>query len=96
VIGTGNEFPSLVKANTDAAGEQLMLRMIWHLKLAGFTAGRQKNPSGAISPDKLTVILTDGAQHVYDVFSTTPTGPGDVHFNEVPLPNLQPDPGIPD
>jgi len=96
VIGVGNEFPNLVRANTEDAGEQLMLRMIWHLKLAGFTAGRQRNPSGRISGDKLTIILTDGNQHVYDVVSTTPTGPLDVHFSEVPAPNLQPDPGIPD
>ncbi len=96
VIGVGNEFPALVNANTDDAGEQLVLRMIWHLKLAGFNAGRQRNPSGLISRDKLTIVLIDGAQHVYDVFSTTSTGPGDVHFTEVPLPNLVPDPGLPD
>jgi hypothetical protein len=96
VIGTGNEFQNLVKQNTEDAGEQLTLRMIWHLKLAGFTAGRQRNPSGIISKDKLAIVLVDGAQHVYDVWSTTGAGALDVHFDEVPLPNLVPDPGIPD
>ena len=101
VLGTGNEFPSLTAprnsdAESEAAGTQLMLRMIWHLQLAGFNAGRQRNPSGAISPDKLTVFA-DGAWHAYDVFSTRPPGtPLDVHFDEVGSPNSIADPGIPD
>ena len=96
VIGVGNEFQFLVRQNTDDSGEQLVLRMIWHLKLAGFNAGRQRNPSGLISRDKLTIVLIDGNQHTYDVYSTTGAGTGDVHFTEVPIPNLVPDPGLPD
>ena len=46
--------------------------MIWHLKLAGFEAGRQKNPSGAISGDKLTVFL-EGKWVAYDCFSSVGT-----------------------
>jgi len=96
VLGTGVEFPGLVAANNDTAGVQLLLRMIWHLKLAGFDAGRQKNPSGLISGDKLAVFA-DGAWHAYDVYSTRPPGqPLDVHFDEIGSPNPIPDPGIPD
>jgi hypothetical protein len=95
VLGTGNEFPSLTAQNSEAAGELLMLRMIWHLQRAGFTAGRQQNPSGRISGDKLSVVV-DGILRVYDVVSTTDTGRLDVHFDEVPAPIYVADPGIPD
>ncbi len=30
--------------------------MIWHLRLPGFRPERQKNPSGLISGDKLTIF----------------------------------------
>jgi len=72
VCGTGNEFP-LLKAPTgnladrQANAEQLLKRMIWHLQQASFTAGRQRNPSGLISKDKLTVQV-DGILRAYDVF----------------------------
>jgi hypothetical protein len=69
--------------------------MIWHLQRAGFTAGRQQNPSGRISGDKLSVVV-DGILRVYDVVSTTDTGRLDVHFDEVPAPIYVADPGIPD
>ena len=97
VLGVGTEFPSITaQGGSEAAGLQLMLRMIWHLKLAGFQAGRQQNPSGRVSEDKLTV-LADGMWRVYDVVSTRHDGsPLDVHFDEVPLPNHVPDPGVPD
>jgi len=97
VVGTGKEFPSITaQGDSDAAALQLMLRMIWHLRLAGFQAGRQKNPSGAISGDKLTVFA-DGAWHAYDVVSTRHDGsPLDVHFDEVGSPVNMPDTGIPD
>lgn len=97
VLGTGTEFPNLTKqGDSEAAASELMLRMIWHLQLAGFQAGRQRNPSGAISGDKLTVFA-DGAWHAYDVLSTRPPGtPLDVHFDEVFPPNYVPDPGIAD
>lgn len=51
----------------EANAEALLLRMIWHLQQAGFTAGRQRNPSGSISKDKLTVRI-DGTFRAYDVF----------------------------
>ena len=97
VLGVGTEFPSITaQGGSEAAGLQLMLRMIWHLKLAGFQAGRQQNPSGRVSEDKLTVLV-DGMWRVYDVVSTRHDGsPLDVHFDEVPLPNHVPDPGVPD
>ena len=42
--------------------------MIWHLHLAGFQAGRQRNPSGAISIDKLTIVhqrRVEGVRHLH-------------------------------
>ena len=49
------------------SAEELLLRIIWHLKLAGYDAARQRNPSGAISNDKLNIFI-EGAWHTYDVF----------------------------
>lgn len=96
VLGTAAEFPAQVAqgSNVDVM-EELMRRMIWHMQVAGMQAGRQKNPSGAISKDKLTAFL-DGAWHVYDVLSDRASGPFDVHMDEVPLPNYQADLGIAD
>src|SRR5206468_7964135 len=53
VFATAEEFPYLtaVFGSDDeavAAADQLLLRTIWHLQLAGYQAGRQRNPSGAI------------------------------------------------
>ncbi len=72
VCGTGQEFPALTapcadQGSRDTNQEQLLLRMIWHLQQAGFTAGRQRNPSGIISGDKLTVQV-EGTYLAYDVF----------------------------
>ena len=68
--------------------------MIWHLRLAGFQANRQRNPSGLISNDKLTINI--GGWHVYDVMSLGYAGvAGRVTFNEVPLPDPVPDPACP-
>ena len=102
VCGTGNEFPALKNATADLAtrqanAEQLLLRMIWHLREAGFSAGRQKNPSGAISNDKLCVVV-DGVTRAYDVFAayddfTIPMG---TIMSEVAPPNMQDDAGWPD
>lgn len=101
ICGTGNEFPALKNPTADQATRdanlvELLRRMIWHLQQGGFTAGRQQNPSGAISKDKLCVVV-DGVTRAYDVF------PG-VDFSvalttqmvEVAPPNLQSDAGIPD
>lgn len=71
VCGTGNEFPALKNPTVDLAtrdtnAEELVERMIWHLRQGGFTAGRQRNPSSIISNDKLCVIV-DGVLRAYDV-----------------------------
>jgi len=50
-----------------AAAAELLRRAIWHLHLAGYQSGRQRNPSGAISNDKLTIAI-DGAWRAYDIF----------------------------
>lgn len=81
--GTANEFPLLTAPAIDAAtranqNEELLRRMIWHLNKDGFVAGRQRNPSAAISKDKLTVGI-GGETIAYDVFQG-------VDFNqEVPV-----------
>ncbi|OFW27847.1 MAG: hypothetical protein A3H97_23640 [Acidobacteria bacterium RIFCSPLOWO2_02_FULL_65_29] len=72
VYATGREFPTLTAAPpTESEGisraEELLLRTIWHLKQYGFDAGRQRNPSGAISNDKLTIFIS-GGWHAFDVF----------------------------
>lgn len=72
VRATGEEFaylraPRATESEAVSAAEELLLRTIWHLRLAGFTAGRQRNPSGAISNDKLTAII-DGTWRAYDIF----------------------------
>jgi hypothetical protein len=99
--GTANEWASLAngeatQAARDAHQEELLLRMIWHLNNAGFQAGRQQNPSGAISVDKLTVIV-DGVLRAYDMFTggaySDPIG---IHVIEVAPPNQVADPGTPD
>lgn len=99
--GTGNEWAALANAAPsqavrDANQEELLLRMIWHLNTAGFQAGRQQNPSGAISVDKLTVIV-DGVLRAYDMFTggafSDPIG---LHMIEVAPPVQVADPGTPD
>jgi hypothetical protein len=102
VFGCGNEFPHLLavfgsESQAVAAAEQLLLRTIWHLKLAGYDAARQQNPSGLISNDKMSLVI-NGAWHVYDIFSLGSAGvPTRITgLQEVPLPNPVPHPGIPD
>ncbi len=72
VYATGREFPHLTGPPSTGgeairSAEELLLRIIWHLKLAGYDAARQRNPSGAISNDKLNIFI-EGAWHAYDVF----------------------------
>lgn len=99
--GTGNEYPALKNAVATLAAreanqEELIRRMIWHLKQAGFTAGRQKNPSGAISKDKLAVVV-DGVTRAYDMLpGVDPSVPLTTHMDEVFPANLVDDAGIPD
>jgi hypothetical protein len=101
VFGTASEFPHLTRvfgSDSQALGaaEELLRRTIFHLHLAGFDAGRQRNPSGAISNDKLTIHI-GGSWHVYDIFSLGYAGRATtVQFFEVPAPNHIPDGGIPD
>ena len=101
VFGTASEFPQLTRvfgsdSQATNAAEELLRRTIWHLHLAGFDAGRQRNPSGAISNDKLTILI-GGSWHVYDIFSLGYAGRATtVQFFEVPAPNHIPDGGIPD
>jgi hypothetical protein len=101
VFGTAAEFPHLTRvfgsdSQAIGAAEELLRRTIWHLHLAGFQAGRQRNPSGAISNDKLTILI-GGSWHVYDVYSLGYAGRAtNVQFFEVPAPNHVPDGGIPD
>jgi hypothetical protein len=102
VYATAREFPNLTAAPaTESEGiaraEELLLRTIWHLRLYGFDAGRQRNPSGAISNDKLT-ILVDGAWRVFDIFMdlARPGVPMRVIFLEITGANPIAYPGIPD
>ena len=101
VSATSNEFPHLTAVmGSDqaalAAADELLGRTIWHLQLAGFQAARQRNPSGAISSDKLSVVI-DGRWHVYDIFSLGGAGRATrVQWLEVPLPNPVGNDGIPD
>jgi hypothetical protein len=90
VYHTANEFPNLM---TVLGSEELLRRMIWHMHLAGYQAGRQRNPSGVISNDKLTIFI-NGAWHAYDVFGLQ--DPLTVHFLEVSPASYVPDGGIPD
>jgi hypothetical protein len=101
VRATAREFPNLTAPKpTEAQSlrecEELMLRMIWHLQLAGYPSGRQRNPSGAISLDKLTILI-NGAWHAYDVLSLGNVNEEiPIHFIEVFPANHVPDGGIPD
>jgi hypothetical protein len=79
-----------------AAADELLSRTIWHLQLAGFHAARQRNPSGAISSDKVSISF-NGRWRVYDIFSLGVAGRATrVVWIEVPLPNPVADEGIPD
>jgi len=73
VFGTAAEFSYLTRVfgsegEAVAAASELLDRTIWHLQLAGFQAGRQRNPSGLVSEDKVTIFVS-GSWHVYDIFS---------------------------
>lgn len=62
VCGTGTEWASLCAIAADAATRtannvEFIERCIWHLQQAGFTAGRQRNPSGIISVWHLSVYV---------------------------------------
>jgi hypothetical protein len=102
VHATGREFgylkgPFSSDSQAIGASEELLMRIIWHLQLGGFPAGRQKNPSGAISNDKLNIFV-NGGWHAFDVFLDYGRA-GQVTqtiFFEVEPSNPQPSDGIPD
>jgi hypothetical protein len=86
---TAAEFPHLSgpQPTQDAsfnATAELLRRMIWHLQVAGYQSARQRNPSGGISKDKLTIFI-DGQWHAYDVFVAvgTPGVPANINMLEV-------------
>lgn len=101
VFATAAEFPRLTAVfptdqQASNAATELLLRMIWHLHLAGYQAGRQRNPSGLISGDKLTILI-NGGWHAYDVMSLGFAGRATtVQFLEIGSPVYVPEPGIPD
>ncbi len=102
IYASGHEFPYLTaprgsENDSMIATDELLRRMIWHLQLAGYQAGLQRNPSGAISRDKLTVF-SDGSWHAFDVFRNvgTPGQPADVITLPVTPASYVPEPGIPD
>jgi hypothetical protein len=87
ICGTGNEFPALLLATAagetgdpaaiaarESNAEELVLRCIWHLQAAGFTAGRQLNPSGIASKTRVCVEVDSGVVdpptylREYDIF----------------------------
>jgi hypothetical protein len=100
VRATGDEFSCLLAVfpTEDEAlvnAEQLLRRMIWHLESAGFQADRQKNPSGLISKDKLTINI--GGWRVWDIMTLGYANvAGRVTFNEITGANPVADSGIPD
>ena len=99
--GTYNEFPNLhavfgSEGEAVGAADQLLRRTIWHLQLAGFEAARQKNPSGAISSDKMCVKI-GGVWRVFDIYSLGVAGRATtVHWLEINGANPQNMPVIPD
>lgn len=101
VYATAREFPRLTavfgsQGEAESAAEELLRRTIWHLQQAGYQAARQRNPSGAISKDKLTIYI-NGAWHAYDIFSLGVAGRAtQVQFVEVSPPGPVADAGIPD
>ena len=76
----------------------MLLRCIWHLQHAGYQAGRQRNPSGAISVDKLTVYLDDQRWHSFDIMTNfdIPGVPTRVLWFHIAGANPVPTGGIPD
>lgn len=76
VGGTGNEFPHLLDpvATVEIRRANILtmrLRIIWHLQLAGFTAGQNRNPSGAVGINAVT-FQVDGVWRAFQViFSPT-------------------------
>ncbi len=103
VYATADEFSDLLApiGNVNqkiANAEEMLLRCIWHLQHAGYQSGRQRNPSGAISTDKLTIFLDDQRWHAFDIMTNFDIGGVSTRmlFLEVTPPNPQGNGGIPD
>ena len=99
--GTANEWAALVaiapdQATRDSNQLQLLLRTIWHLRLDGYQAGRQRNPSGILSTDKLTVVEDGGFLRAFDCYTGVYTAPMTVQAIQVSPANFVDDPGIAD
>jgi hypothetical protein len=102
VYATGREFPHLPAPHPSdgeaiRAAEELLLRIIWHLELAGYNAARQRNPSGAISNDKLNIFIA-GQWHAYDLFMDYGVANQEMQLIFLPITAENPIeyPGIPD
>jgi hypothetical protein len=85
VCGTQQEWSALRavcgdQATRTANNTELLLRIIWHLNNYGFLAGRQKNPNGIISGNKLTCKI-GGVVRAFDVFR-------EVTYTEVTPPRI--------
>jgi hypothetical protein len=98
--GTAHEFPALVAqvadaATLDANRLELLRRTIWHLIQFGFTAGRQMNPSGILSTDKIAVV-EEGQLRSFDCYTGTFETGLTVQAVQVFPPNLSADGGIAD
>lgn len=101
VLATGAEFPGLLEAfpsndRADAAAEEFLRRVIWHLQHAGYQAARQRNPSGVISLDKFCVLV-DGSWQAVDLGSLGYAGVAErLIFQTISGAQPVDDPGIPD
>lgn len=106
VGGVGAEFPALQAVAVDeptrrANIAELIGRVIWHLQLAGFQAGKNKNPSGATGIDNFTVMV-DGVWRGYDIILANSFTQFTAPFSMVMLALLPnettylPDGGVPD
>jgi hypothetical protein len=102
VVAVYNEFPGVISPRDTveesiSRGEELLRRIIWHFNLSGIKAGRQKNPSGAISNDKLAAFYNN-SWHAIDIATNFDIAGREMQmvFAEVPLPNYVEDAGIAD
>lgn len=102
VCGVAQEFPALFQVvadqpTRDANTLEIRERIIWHLQLAGFTAGQQKNPSGVISPVRVCVRTDDGVMHLYKYMTDADfTQPLVIRMTPDSPPNFVPDGGTHD
>jgi hypothetical protein len=102
IEATGREFSHLLaphgsEGSKVAATDELLHRVIWHLQLAGYQVGRQRNPSGAVSFDKVTIVI-DGQWKAFDIFTDwdSPGRETRILFIEVFPPSHVPSSGLSD